>query len=1282
MRLKSLVINGFKSFADKTTIDFHEGVTGIVGPNGCGKSNVVDAVRWVLGETSAKALRGGEMADVIFNGTDKRKPLGVAEVVLTFTDCEQLLGTDYNEVSIARRVYRDGKGEYELNGTQCRLKDIGKLFMDTGIGRNMYSIMEQGKIDMLLSAKPEDRRLVFEEAAGITKSKAEKKEALRKLEYTEGNLVRVTDILTEMKRQMGSAQRQASKARRWKDLHQDVLVLDTHLHFKLYTEYTAERSELSNSIQSLRLRQTDLEAELEREEAGLLDARNELTEMEAQIGSLRNQLNSVVGEISAANYRIENNGERCVEWRQLVAQSEQEISAASIRKEEAEEDLIRLRNEADDLTSRIAGKQEEVSAHQQEASALREQRTMLQRHLDEARQLMHTSEGIIASAQAEIANHMAQMGADRQRQEQLQRDLGTLETEKEAKQRIEAELQGQLDELVAEIEGLQVELSSRERQAQEVEAELEVLGRRLRERHRLFSEKESKRDVLDALVKSGAGLEGGTQHVLKEFGGNGAHGLLSTYLEPSEPKFIPAIESALEGHLQSILVKDVALAENIIAKLRDNKIGTAIVLPQDLMRRGGAAQMQSLPEGAVAWALDKVRARDEVASVIYLLLGNVCVAPDLATAVRIKKDWKDVAVVTLEGEFISPEGAIRGGSAGNKESILQRQTELKELVIEVASLADELAGLEHEHETLLEQQRDLRQVAAEHREMLQLRRSTESGLQGQNAVVQREIAQYVSRYDSISWELAELLKRNEGLNTKVEEATARRQSAEENLEGSRQQVAEMQDELQSSSRREEEAYEQLNVIKTSLAVDTSTQQSLQQQLGPMNSRLRELEDLVEKRQGDISGLRNKIEQAEEETEFLTTSIGEARVKQEELGYAIEARSGERSERAQQLSIRDSALSGLRKQVSKYTEQRGQEEIRTTQLDIHLENLINSARERYGLTLEGFELDAHALLSAVNKQLAANQKFEKARSTLLTTDADYEEPEDLKLEGGTFTPMGEEDVDWDFVEACVKDLRSRLEGMGSVNLDAIQEYEELEERHNFLQQEYDDLNNAKTELMEIIKRINDESKKRFVETFIKVRDNFRNTFRELFGQAGQADLILADENDPLEGGIEIIAKPPGKKPASITLLSGGERSMTAVALMFSIYMVKPSPFCILDELDAPLDESNIGRFVRMLDKFISKSQFVIVTHNKRTMRRADVLYGVTMEEFGVSRPIGMKMSDSEKKAMKDQEDKALAEAEAEAMAAEAKLQAEKGGPAPEPVKRTATTSSWVEAMSET
>jgi chromosome segregation protein len=1296
MRLKCLELHGFKSFADKTKIDFHSGVTGIVGPNGCGKSNVVDGVRWALGETSAKALRGGEMADVIFNGTDKRKPHSMAEVSLTFSDCESSLGVDFNEICITRRVYRDGKSEYEMNGTTCRLKDINKMFMDTGVGRSAYSIMEQGKIDMLLSAKPEDRRQVFEEAAGITKSKSEKKEALRKLEYTEANLLRVTDVLVEMKRQMGSMHRQATKARKYQELHEDVLILDSHLSYKRFHEMVAEKSELENSVASLRTRQAELEARIHDDEVQVSADRMELRELDMQLSNLRHQLNEVQNQVQSADSRIGFNTERQRELENLIAQNSGDVASNEQRMLNQEEELKSADSALISIRENIERQKEQIDEHSRITAAAREERARIERTLREARQSMHNAEGIIISAQAEITSHQGQETADRTRQEHLQRDVDNLHAERKAKQAEEAETKRQLAELQQEIESHELLLSQREKELQAAEIELEAINKRLQASARLHSERSSRAQVLRQLLAEGEGLEKGTQAVLKglnnpEFFKGGTRGLLSGFLDV-EREFIPAVEASLGTSLHAVLVANTILAEGIIDVLTKNQLGEAVILPEDLLRQTSETQMLTLPEGAVTWALDKVKVRDSVRPLVHQLLANVLIVPDLATAVRLKRDHPEVAFATLSGEFISSEGAMRGGVSKDKAgSILQRQAELTDLDAEVARLELELETLESEKLTGQDTLRSNKVQLDEQREILQMRRVGGSTLTGQLTLIARELQQFSSKLEGLSWEQAELTKRQDALSRKMEEAVARRARAGEELEGRQDETVQLESAMDSAARNEADAAELLGELRTSLAVEQRAEQALNEQRAPMDSRLRELGEVIARRRREIESYHERIQAAISENERLTEEVAYGRSQLEELSLLGETRMDDRNALMESVTHREASTSEIRREISKFAEQRGNEEVRVERIGLRMENLSAYALERYRIDLNTFEQDIHALLTAIQNQKFPRRRadrralFEKEpvavvpaspeiEASLDAEDRSYQahtphesysaedapadsaaeteaEPSTAEAEEiPTFAPEAEfsaaeeptpeepeicldpemaalleEGPDWEFVEMTVTDLKQRLDAMGPVNLDSIQEYEELEERHNFLQNESDDLAKAKVELLAVIQRINTETKKRFADTFYQVRDNFRNTFKELFGNAGQADLILVNEEDPLESGIEVIAKPPGKKPTSITLLSGGERSMTAVALLFSIYMVKPSPFCILDELDAPLDESNIGRFLKMLDKFIEKSQFVIVTHNKRTMRRADVLYGVTMEEFGVSKPVGMKLS---------------------------------------------------------
>ncbi|MDG2123804.1 MAG: hypothetical protein P8J87_08920, partial [Verrucomicrobiales bacterium] len=517
----------------------------------------------------------------------------------------------------------------------------------------------------------------------------------------------------------------------------------------------------------------------------------------------------------------------------------------------------------------------------------------------------------------------------------------------------------------------------------------------------------------------------------------------------------------------------------------------------------------------------------------------------------------------------------------------------------------------------------------------------ESTLKGQLQVVEREVTQMGSKLEGVQWEQGELFKRLESAETLIESLISREAEAKKDLEKRLTETRSREAELAEATRHEAEVNNLLNELRTSLAVERRAAQALQQQKEPMANRLKELEELIARRDSDIASYKEKIELAKSDSETLRAGIGAAKAEADSLTETLTELNGERTEQDEALSATEQTLLANRRELNGIGEQRGNEEIKATQIDLRIENLADTVRERYNIELESFEIDTHALLVAIDLQKKSQSSLEKRRATRAArensddpnqppsnADEEAEAEADAKaaaLAAETEVTIPEDGPDWEFVESVVGDLKRKLDSMGPVNLDAIEEFEELEERHNFLQTQHDDLVNSKEELLRIIEQINRETRKMFAETFYKVRENFQSTFKELFGQGATADLILVDENDPLESGIDIIARPPGKKPTSITLLSGGERSMTAVALLFSIYMVKPSPFCVLDELDAPLDESNIGRFLKMLDRFIDQSQFVIVTHNKRTMNRADILYGVTQQEFGVSKLVGMQLT---------------------------------------------------------
>jgi chromosome segregation protein len=1239
MYLKTLEIHGFKSFADKTVFEFAQGVTGIVGPNGCGKSNVVDAIRWVLGETSAKALRGGEMADVIFNGTEKRKPLGMAEVTLTMADCEESLKVDFNEVAITRRVFRDGRSEYRINNTLCRLKDIHDMLMDTGIGRTAYSIMAQGQIDQILSSKPEERRAVFEEAAGITKFKREKKDALRKLEYTEANLLRVSDVLAEQERRMNSLKRQVAKARRYQTLAADTKVLDTHLGHRKFVELSAERAELTTSIRGLEVRDTELEMMLPAKEESVAQARAAARAFEGELAELRQQLNEHRNALNSANGRIAFNDERKAELESRIRQNHEDIYATREKLAQQEFDFIAANEALDQLNRLIADKEIQLAAEENRGKSTREDRERIEAALRETRGEATRCQTVIATMQAKIESALAQLEGTRERARQLADEEQRLNLELEEFRAEQARIAQEVENTGSQLANLEESFQCAERSYQHTRGDLDAARTAAIESNKVLARRAARFDAVRQLVDSGEGFEKGTRSVLQGLGQPdhfkpGIHGALASFIE-ADNTCARAIEAALGSHLQAVLVQDQSIAEAIIGRLTEKQLGVAAILPETFIPHAAGTQMEALPEGATAWALDRVKSDRRISGVIERLLERVLIVPNMSTALRLRANHPGVTFVTLAGVMLSGVGILHGGAAAEgSTSVLELRNEARSLEEEVAGLtaSDEAARLRvTDLESRLEQLREEVEVS---RERLQRQKVELSTMQGQLSLATREVENFETKAENVRWERGELDNRERAAAEGREHMESELVSSRERLESLECETRRLQSEADAMALREQDMNAALNELRTDLAVERRAKQSAEEQQKPMEARLSELREISIRREAEIESFTQRIEAAAAENARLAEECETHGTEAEDLLTEIESRAEGRANLLEAIEIAETQLAAVRRDHARVAEQKGREEVAATKLDLRLESLTNAIQERYQIDLSNFEPDTHALLASIASQKALQAR--SGRQIIMANDgldgtADEEDDIPTMVVDGTASdelelpgdPTGE--PDWEFVEAIVTDIKRRLDAMGPVNLDAIEEYEELEERYNFLKNQHDDLVASKTELLEVIERINTETRRLFSETFAQVRLNFQTMFKELFGEKGQADLTLLDEEDPLESGIEVIAKPPGKKLQSITLLSGGERSMTAVALLFSIYMIKPSPFCVLDELDAPLDESNIGRFVKVLDRFIDRSQFIIVTHSKRTMARADVMYGVTMEEFGVSKPVGMRLT---------------------------------------------------------
>ena len=1199
MHLQSLELFGFKSFADKTIFNFHEGVTAIVGPNGCGKSNLLDAIKWVLGEQSAKSLRGGEMADVIFNGTDNRKPLSFAEVSLTFTDCASELNVDWHDVRVTRRVYRDGNSEYFLNKTSCRLRDIQNLFADTGVARSAYSMMEQGKIDMILSSRPEDRRAVFEEAAGITKYKSQKKEALRKLEATEANLLRIGDVIKEVKRQIGSLQRQAGKARRYQALHADLRVLDTHHSKKQLAKLEADLAHCRSEIEQIAESEQTSRARIDRDEAGLATERQALDKIDNEIADIRAAAQRLHSEIAANKSRIEFNRQRKEELNDLIERARYDIANAETKRKQHAAQI----RESDALIEKtqhlLQSKQTELAKVTEALDKLRARREARETERKNATASLSKYEARIDKLEDELAGITARRELTEEQIRQLSSEIKEAIKRREklsaevatAHQTTTAE-QKKLEELHTQSQVAETNLGKQQELLALADGEVGTL-------ERILAEKRSTLEILRQLNAEGEGLAQGSQAVLKGLDDPGRFrdailGSLVAQIDV-DPKFIPAAEAALGRNLHAVILKDADRAEEILNRLTKKKLGQAALFVSKLGGSAHESVRKSLPKGALAWAIDKVVSPRALEPLVRQLLSNVVIFAKFDDALASKKDEPTLAMATLDGEFISTEGVIFGGSSTVKaDSLLARKAR-------VATLEKEVIEIENQREIVVQKRAQVkgaveaasRQVddARAHHQTAHLSHSTSahriSLLQSEEKEAERKIENLKSEKTT--------------LEQQIEASTQRVTELEEELDGARNDLAEHESAQSDAEKdekgarsQEEKTVEELNDLRLAIATARQRLEGLEAQRQPMAARDSELSEVIASRNADIANYQGKLELQAKESQDAEVAINEQNARAAEEEAKAAGISSQRAERMSAVQKSEAELRKLRDSLSALQENRGHQQVRESQLQMQIENLAEGILRRYQVDLRAFVPDETDFDKILRVQLKRAEKE---------------------------TPAGVADED---LQNLIADLTRQLDNMGPVNLEAVQEYDELEERYKFLEAQNTDLTNSRRELLDVIAKINSTTKTLFADTFAQIRANFKEMFAELFG-GGRADLVLMDETDPLNCGIEISAKPPGKQLQSVSLLSGGERAMTAVSLLFAIYMVRPSPFCVLDEIDAPLDESNINRFVRMLDRFIAQSQFVIITHNKRTISKADILYGVTMQERGVSKLVGMKMT---------------------------------------------------------
>ncbi len=1213
MYLKNLTVLGFKSFADKTSLNFQPGVTAIVGPNGCGKSNVSDAIRWVLGEQSAKALRGGEMADVIFNGTDGRKAMGMAEVSLTLgdVDTEQLkaagITVDFNEVTVTRRVFRDGGSEYFLNKTSCRLRDIQQLFMGTGMGKSSYSIMAQGNITQILSSRPEDRRLVFEEAAGITKFKGQKKEALRKLESTEQNLLRVQDLIKEVKRQIGSLQRQAGKARRYKAIAADLQHLETqlarHQFDILQGEITDRQSQAERTSKEMEICQESVV----RVEDEILQLRARLSELDQEISLDQQHGLELKAESDRHASRIEFNGQRLQELERQNEQALHDITQSEERRSIAEHELVAVSERLEVSQASLAQLRVALEEKRTALSAVEREVSMKQEALRMAQSAAFASAQGLGRARNELNQLDLQKQGNIVRLEKLNAEQVGLSEERE---RLEVRLAE--FSLAVETEKLQVQtsrgtLEERQLRLRSIQGEINAAQQALDSVVRQQAEKRSRLNVLEQLDTQHEGFGAGALAALKQ--SQDVLGSLADKLRvPGE--HVTAVEAALGHHLQLVLTQQPESATQILSDLSANKKGRASIAALGLRTPSGeptpGAAAPASPYGPTA--LSVIECDPSVRPLIEALLGGTVIVADLAAATAAFRETGGQSdFVTQGGDLLTRNGIFTGGSANQSgkapASILGRKNQIAELQGEIATLNEQVNDASRAKAALHAEQTELQASLEQARTELRQHEVAIATRQGEFNALQNSRRSLGAKFDTVVHELRDLTAHEQAGLAKRDQLVAQVVDLEGREQAATEQVSQLTGDMEEKRQLRDAANQTLNDAKVALATEEQLCASHARQKTPLEQRIRELTALVERLQGELGAFAGRKAQFDQDIAESRRQIERLQGERQTVAEQIAGRVGQKAAQEAEVGARDEQLRQQRARLSGHQTRRGQLEVELAQKTMAVENLRERIQTRYQVGIDDI-------------------RGEGLRITL--ADEGQAKVETISLDELQAAGLS---TDWDAVGQQVAVLQKKVEEIGPVNLVAIEEYEETEQRFNFLDTQHNDLVQAKQQLVEVITKINDETKTMFVETFEKIRDNFRVMFTEMFG-GGKADLELVEGDDVLEAGINIMARPPGKQLQSITLLSGGEQTMTAVALLFSIYLVKPSPFCVLDELDAPLDESNINRFIKVLQRFIEQSQFVIITHNKRTIAMAGVLYGVTMQEQGVSRIVSVKFNKQE------------------------------------------------------
>jgi chromosome segregation protein len=1189
MRIKRLDITGFKSFMERSVFSFDDGVTGIVGPNGCGKSNVVDAIRWAMGEQSAKNLRGRGMEDVIFNGSESKPPLSMAEVSITFTieETDQLAPQyqGFPEITVTRRLFRNGESEYLINKATCRLLDITELLLGTGVGTKAYSIIEQGRVGLIVSSKPEDRRAIIEEAAGISKYKARRKAAERKMEATEANLLRVTDITNELEKRLDTLSRQAKKAEKYKKLKARMREIDLHAAAHRYLELHAEKKVLQARLESLSSEERE---NLDRVR-GLEEA---ITQRRTELDAEAEALQKLASEVHALESAVQRDDQDLAYWRKdleettiRVAQAEGELNALLARQAEVADNMAAREAELSGIAG--AWKEDEVAMQ----VAQEELRRTTQLQTDLGLRLEQERAGLVAVA-ARLANHESNLvNLARQRADlEARREKNRLEAEALRAQEQELDrARSQVVQLVEESRHNAMELAERKTQEEEAlartraeftESELHVIS--LREE---LADKRSRLASLEELQKNYEGFDRGVRAVMmragQQFREQGIFGLVADVITAT-PRFERAVEAALGERLQHVIVESPDKGFELVEYLRTASEGRGSFLPvPGLERLTPVVEPDFTRPGVLASAFAEVKCEEALQPVVRLLLGDVVIVQDMASARAYEAaGGPPCTLVTLEGEVVRADGTLTGGEReGAAVGALQKKREIAELAAEVARVEERYNEILTRHYTL---QKQMGQTESVLKGLAKNQHAEELNLASQEKDLHKaseDLARVRERLAAVEAEEVQLAHSHGALVHEEENSRGEVAHGQADREGREERVRQLTSELESLKQRSETVSSELTALRIKVAAGSERGEAARKELESLISQRKEMEERIHR---------------------LRVTVGEGSARSDELRRKIEETEAGRGKKAEEHRAAAETLEGRRTAHAAASAEVREQDTQFRELRGRLDELMQGLSQ-ISLKEREIALEVEHLTAGIRERHQVEVELELHRYHLLA-------------------PLAPE------VQEELKELRAQVEKMGEINLTAIDEHAELTKRFEFLSGQKKDLTGSLEQLREAISRIDATSRERFKQTFDVVNEKFQAVFPRLFG-GGRASLVLTNEGPGAEQGVEIVAQPPGKKLQSVNLLSGGEKALTAVALIFGIFLIKPTPFCLLDEVDAPLDEGNVGRYNEMVKEMSRQSQFILITHNKRTMEVADTLYGVTMEEPGISKLVSVKIREA-------------------------------------------------------